>query len=247
MLPGLRLIVVSFLCSFVAVFAGLRVVASLNNIHENLPIVAAHAAQGTQVSPTSQAAAIEPRSTPLAVPVLYDLRFVSSTIAPQLVSAAPQTIEQLLPKPIPLIEQTFREFVPAEPATEPAPEATAAVDRQRALPPEPPPVEPAKPAAAAAAAAEPPQAPVSVPSEPLALSLQPISEPSAPVESKITMIAPEAESPTEIEAPKPAQTKAALRAAAKAARKKRARVARQLAPANQYNSQAGQAGPGRSN
>ena len=44
MLPSFRLIAATFLCGFVVVFAGLRMAASLNDIHEGLPVMAAHAA-----------------------------------------------------------------------------------------------------------------------------------------------------------------------------------------------------------
>ena len=45
MLPGLRLIAVSFLCGFVLMFVGLRAVFSLNIVHASLPVMAAQAAQ----------------------------------------------------------------------------------------------------------------------------------------------------------------------------------------------------------
>jgi hypothetical protein len=80
MLPGLRLIAVSFLCGFAMVFVGLRTVASLNHIRENLPIMAAQAAQ------SAPPGMIEPRGAPSAMPVIYDLRFVASPMAPQLAS-----------------------------------------------------------------------------------------------------------------------------------------------------------------
>ena len=44
MLPSFRLIAATFLCGFFVVFAGLRLAASLNDIHEGLPVMAAHAA-----------------------------------------------------------------------------------------------------------------------------------------------------------------------------------------------------------
>ena len=44
MLPSFRLIALTFLCGFVVVFAGLRMAVSLNDIHEALPVMAAHAA-----------------------------------------------------------------------------------------------------------------------------------------------------------------------------------------------------------
>src|SRR4029078_8813400 len=91
MLPGFRLIAVSFLVGFVVMFVGLRVVASLNNIHEGLPLMAAQAAA------IPHPGMIEPRGTSLSMPVLYDLRFVGSPNAPMLVNVTPEAIERLLP------------------------------------------------------------------------------------------------------------------------------------------------------
>ena len=48
MLPSFRLIAATFLCSFVVVFAGLRMAVSLNDIHEGLPVMAGHAAVSPQ-------------------------------------------------------------------------------------------------------------------------------------------------------------------------------------------------------
>lgn len=202
MLPGFRLIAVSFLCGFAVMFAGLRVVASLNNIHEGLPIPAAQAAT------VPQPGMIEPRGTSLAMPVLYDLRFVGSPSAPLLVNVTPQAIERMLP---------------IEAAPKPAPEAVAVVS-----PPTEPPLAPAAAEPAVESAASEPHA---------ALSLQPITEPSAPVEANtptvIAVIAsdPDPAAAPAVEAPKPPETRAAQRAAAKAARKKRVRLAHRRAPA----------------
>src|SRR5690606_32605325 len=44
MLPSFRLIAATFLCGFIAVFAGLRLATSLNELHETFPVMAAHAA-----------------------------------------------------------------------------------------------------------------------------------------------------------------------------------------------------------
>ena len=52
MLPSFRLIAATFLCGFVVVFAGLRLAASLNDIHEGLPVMAAHAAP-VSIAPTA--------------------------------------------------------------------------------------------------------------------------------------------------------------------------------------------------
>jgi hypothetical protein len=53
MLPSFRLIAATFLCGFVVIFAGLRMAVSLNDIHEGLPVTAAHAAL-VSVTPAAQ-------------------------------------------------------------------------------------------------------------------------------------------------------------------------------------------------
>ena len=85
MLPGFRLIAVTFLCGFVVVFAGLRMAASLNDIHEGLPVMAAHAAP-VSIAP---AADRDLRRGQSAVPVMYDLRFAVAPVSHVLVSAPP--------------------------------------------------------------------------------------------------------------------------------------------------------------
>jgi hypothetical protein len=87
MLPSIRLIAATFFCGFVVVFAGLRIAASLNDIHEGLPVMAAHAAP-IQAVPTADPAM---RRSQSAAPVMYDLRFVASSSAfvPTPVSLAP--------------------------------------------------------------------------------------------------------------------------------------------------------------
>ena len=93
MLPSFRLIAATFLCGFVVVFAGLRLAASLNDIHESAPVMAAHAA------PTSMAPAAdrEVRRGLSSVPVMYDLRFAVSTVSPALVRIAPTVLDRPAP------------------------------------------------------------------------------------------------------------------------------------------------------
>lgn len=87
MLPSIRLIAATFFCGFVVVYAGLRIAVSLNDLHEGLPVMAAHAAP-IQAVPSADPAMRRGQS---AVPVMYELRFVSSSVAlaPTLVSFAP--------------------------------------------------------------------------------------------------------------------------------------------------------------
>ena len=77
MLPSFRLIAATFLCGFLVVFAGLRLAASLNDIHEGLPVMAAHAAP-VSIAPVADQ---EARRGLAAVPVMYDLRFAVSRVA----------------------------------------------------------------------------------------------------------------------------------------------------------------------
>ena len=94
MLPSFRLIAATFLCSFFVVFVGLRMAASLNDIHEGLPVMAAHAAPMT-VAP---AADRDARRGASSVPVMYDLRFAVAPVSPILVRAAPTLIERPVPQ-----------------------------------------------------------------------------------------------------------------------------------------------------
>ena len=65
MLPSFRLIVITFLCGFAAVFAGLRLAASLNGA---LPVTTAHA--GAHVWP-----AADGEVHVASVPAMFDTRF----------------------------------------------------------------------------------------------------------------------------------------------------------------------------
>ena len=93
MLPSFRLIAATFLCGFFVVFAGLRLAASLNDIHEGLPVMAAHAAP-VSITPVADR---EARRSLAAVPVMYDLRFAVSTVAPTLVRVPPTVLDQPAP------------------------------------------------------------------------------------------------------------------------------------------------------
>ena len=124
MLPSFRLIAVTFLCGFFVVFAGLRLAASLNDIHEGLPVMAAHAAP-VSIAPVADR---EARRGLTAVPVMYDLRFAVSTVAPTLVRLPPTVLDRPAP-PLAIVppEDVARETLEAEPAKEAdQPEATVA-------------------------------------------------------------------------------------------------------------------------
>jgi hypothetical protein len=132
MLPSFRLIAATFLCGFFVVFAGLRLAASLNDIHEGLPVMAAHAAP-VSITPVADR---EARRGLAAVPVMYDMRFVISTVAPTLVRVPPTVLDQPAP-PLSIVppEDVDREgslyaapeFEPGKEAVKEAePEATVA-------------------------------------------------------------------------------------------------------------------------
>ena len=138
MLPSFRLIAATFLCGFVVLFAGLRMAVSLNDIHEGLPVTAAHAAL-VSVTPAADS---EARRGLAAVPVMYDLRFAVSTVSPAVVRVAPTAFDRPAPPLaiIPsqdlieqnlveqsLVEQSLAKQDLAEPAKEtPEPERTVA-------------------------------------------------------------------------------------------------------------------------
>jgi hypothetical protein len=110
MLPSIRLIAATFFCGFIVVFAGLRLAASLNDIHEGLPVMAAHAAP-IRAAPIADPALRRGRTD---VPVMYELRFVASnsTLTPTLVNFTPPPAPPLDITP-PAIERVTKEELPA--------------------------------------------------------------------------------------------------------------------------------------
>lgn len=110
MLPSIRLIAATFFCGFLIVFAGLRIAASLNDIHEGLPVMAAHAAPLQAASANADRAM---RRTQPAAPMMYELRFVASNtaFAPKLASLAPAAPP--LDTTPPATVQVSREELPA--------------------------------------------------------------------------------------------------------------------------------------
>ena len=158
MLPSFRLIAATFLCGFFVVFAGLRLAASLNDIHEGLPVMAAHAAS-VSITPVADR---EARRSLAAAPLMYDMRFVISTVAPKLVRVPPTVLDQSAP-PLSIVPP---DAFDREGSLDAAPEAEAAKDA----------TEPAEPEATVAAI--PPAAPV-IPGSavvPDAPALQPATE-----------------------------------------------------------------------
>jgi len=248
MLPSFRLIAATFLCSFVVVFAGLRMAISLNDIHEGLPVMAGHAAP-VSVTPAADS---EARRGLAAVPVMYDLRFAVSAVAPTVVRIAPtvfdrpapalaiippqDSIEQNLVEQS-LAEQSLAKLDLAEPAKEtPEPERTVAA------------VQPDAPVSAASDAPildAPPEAPK--PEIPAVAAVEPqvsrdleasAAEPLIPEpDTTASIAAPDqgvAPAPAAVPTPvaKPKAAKPAPKPVAKVVRKKRVRTAQHAAPAN---------------
>jgi serine/threonine-protein kinase len=171
MLPSFRLIATTFMLGFVVVFAGLRVAASLNDIHAALPVMAAQAAP----VPVEMMTDPDMRRGRSAVPVMYDLRFVASTasLAPTLtrLTSPPERIAP--PQPSAVIDAAFGGPLPAAamPIEPPKPEilkpeATAPEARQPEAP---------KPETATVAAIDPQAAPA--PEPPASIDI-PLIEPA---------------------------------------------------------------------
>jgi len=144
MLPSVRLIVATFCCGFLVVFAGLRLATSFNSVNQALPVMAAHAAPVRLAALTSQ----DQRNGAVVLPVTYDMRFaVSTTPVATTPAAALPVAERATPLLMPLVilppiaQETAQEPAPAE-TTEKAETTTVA-----ALPSRPAP-EPTPPAAA---------------------------------------------------------------------------------------------------
>ncbi len=252
MLPSFRLIGATFLCSFFVVFVGLRMAASLNDIHEGLPVMAAHAAPMT-VAP---AADRDARRGASSVPVMYDLRFAVAPVSPILVRSAPTLIERPVPQlPLAILPPDLPVQEAAEPAAQP--EATvAAIDRDADVAPAPsaipeppstivaeplPPLEPAAETPAQnsaqdskAAAIEPQNAsaPDATPAEPLLA--EPETSVDVPIPAQDTVAAKLAEpaAKPEPEHAKPAHAKPKAVARPKPAHKPRIRTARRATSPN---------------
>ena len=138
MLPSFRLILATFCCGFIMVFAGLRLATSINGIHQAMPVMAAHAAPAG----VSAIGNHDLRRSPATVPVMYDLRFaVSATPQAPTPAAASSIMDRAAPLMMPLVilppitqdaaaseppeqtEATVVAALPAQPAPEPAPPA----------------------------------------------------------------------------------------------------------------------------
>jgi len=222
MLPSFRLIAATFLCGFVVVFAGLRMAVSLHDIHEGLPVMAAHAAP-VSVSPAADS---EARRGVAAVPVMYDLRFAVSTVAPTMVRATPTILDRPTP--------AFSIALPPE-LTEPAKEPAESESAVAALTPDAPvSAAPEAPPSAASDAPAKPDTPAEAPkpATQAVAAVQPQVTPEIEASTAEALI-PEPDTTASVDVPKPkAASKPAPKAAAKPARKKSVRTAHRAAPAN---------------
>ena len=128
MLPGFRLIAATFLCGFFVVFASLRLVTSLHNVHGALPITAAQAAP----MPTTDIDSEAMRRSQAAMPAMYDLRFVVSVAshAPVPERMAAPAIDRAAPVVLPLVITTSLQEGAGE---DQAPTATVEIE-QPAMP-----------------------------------------------------------------------------------------------------------------
>lgn len=129
MLPSFRLIVITFLCGFAAVFAGLRVAASLNGA---LPVTTAHA--GAHVL-----AAADGEAHLASMPAMFDMRFAIAPAPAVLVRATPSVRERpSLPLSVIPPQDAAADATPAATATEPIAPPSAADGALAAVQSDPP-------------------------------------------------------------------------------------------------------------
>ena len=178
MLPSFRLIAATFLCGFVVVFAGLRMAASLNDIHEGLPVMAAHAAPVSIMPVADQ----DMRRALTAVPVMYDLRFVSHAWpTPTRASMSDLVTDRAAPLGLPLVILPPESTAAPEAAAPAEPESTVAA------------IQPDAPVILAPAAAP---AAIDVPAEPPKTEAPQVEMPRTETPA-VAAIAPQPASPPE--------------------------------------------------
>jgi hypothetical protein len=231
MLPSFRLIAATFLFGFFVVFAGLRMAASLNDIHEGLPVMAAHAAP-ISIAPVANR---DRRRGLSATPVMFDLRFdvATANLAPTPASLTGPTFDRPAP-PLAIVpaEDIAKETaVPGATEADPSkPESAVAAIRPDA-PLDADTIETALPAAKAIRSIEPPAPPNLLGAEELLIHPDPAAA-EAPAGST-NVSAPDTNSTTAaIPAAKPNAAKSAPVPKPKVAQKKRVRTARPAEPAN---------------
>ena len=176
MLPSLRLIAATFLCGFAVAFAGLRLAAPLNDIHEGVPVAASHAAPLSVAEANASANISDHGSRGLSVASKrYDLHFALPATAAPLPPTAINVTALVTERTAPLSITPLLSIVPPDDLAKP-PETVEAAVTENAAPVAPAetgaaPVEPLPPADLAATdvtgtvAAEPQPAPAPGPAE----------------------------------------------------------------------------------
>jgi hypothetical protein len=196
MLPSFRLIAATFFCGFLIVFAGLRLAASLNDMHEGLPVMAAHAAP----IPAAPAADRDARRAASSVPVMYDLRFAVTPVSPTLVRSGPTIIEYPKPAlPLAIVPTEIEAKADAESGTD-----VASIDRDADVAPAQTAAEPVAAEPATPETIEPPAAPAAseetIP-EPKTAAVEPLATPAAEPTPQVA----EPETTQSVDVPIPAQ------------------------------------------
>lgn len=224
MLPSFRLIASTFLFGFFVVFAGLRMAASLNDIHEGLPVMAAHAAP-VSIAPVSDR---DMRRGLSAIPVMFEMRFDvgAASLAPTPASFTGPTFDRPAP-PLAIVpsEDIAKETaVPGAAAAEPSKSVSKPESAVAAIPPDAPPT---------AKAIEPPAPPIQLGAEELLIHPDPDAAATEAPAGSATVSEPDASSTTAaIPAAKPNVEKPRPLPKPKVAQKKRVRTARPATPAN---------------
>jgi len=224
MLPSFRLIAATFLFGFFVVFAGLRMAASLNDIHEGLPVMAAHAAP-VSIAPISDR---DMRRGLSAIPVMFEMRFDvgAANLAPTQASFTGLPFDRPAP-PLAIVppEDIAKETAgPGAAAAEPSQSASKPESAVAALPPDAPPP---------ANAIEPPAPSIQLGAEELLIHPDPDAAATEAPAGSATVSEPDTRSTTAaIPAAKPNAEKSRPLPKPKVAQKKRVRTARPAAPAN---------------
>jgi len=233
MLPSFRLIAATFLFGFFVVFAGLRMAASLNDFHEGLPVMAAHAAPISIAAATTR----DMRRGLPATPVMFDLRFDvgAANLAPIQASFTGPAFDRPAP-PLAIVpsEDIAKETaVPGATAAEPSKPASKPESAVAAIRPDAPFNSDApETAPSAAKTIEPLAPPIQLGAEELLIHPDPDAAASDAPAAATTVSEPATGSTTAaIPAAKPNAAKSAPLPKPKVAQKKRVRTARPAEPA----------------
>ena len=222
MLPSFRLIAATFLFGFFVVFAGLRMAASLNDIHEGLPVMAAHAAP-VSIAPISDR---DMRRGLSAIPVMFEMRFDvgAANLAPTQASFTGGPFDRPAPPLAIVPSEDIAKETAGPGAAEPSQSASKPESAVAALPPDAPPP---------ANAIEPPAPPIQLGAEELLIHPDPDAAATEAPAGPATVSEPDTSSTTAaIPAAKPNSEKSRPLPKPKVAQKKRVRTARPAAPAN---------------